>query len=106
MLHQNQLILKAIPSDDWNSILYSQCLILIPTGSSEERLRNTFKAAQREAEIKPVILFLDEVDALCPKRMSSEEHEKRVVAQLLTLLDGACQHSSKLLLPACAMGDN
>ena len=55
-----------------------------------------FKIAQREAETKPVILFLDEVDALCPKRMSSEEHEKRVVAQLLTLLDGACQYSGKL----------
>ena len=59
-----------------------------------------FKIAQREAEMKPVILFLDEVDALCPKRMSSEEHEKRVVAQLLTLLDGTCQHYGKLLFLA------
>jgi SpoVK/Ycf46/Vps4 family AAA+-type ATPase len=43
-----------------------------------------------------VILFLDEVDALCPKRASGEEHEKRVVAQLLTLLDGIAQQAGKV----------
>jgi len=60
-------------------------------GHSEQRLRHAFKTAQRDAEMQPVILFLDEVDALCPKRMPGEEHEMRVVAQLLTLLDGVCQ---------------
>lgn len=37
----------------------------------------------------PCVLFIDELDALCPKRGSSvDEQENRIVAQLLTLLDG------------------
>lgn len=62
-------------------------------GESERRLRETFASAAAEAAAgKLVIVFLDEVDALCPRRGtggSSNQHESRVVAQLLTLLDGA-----------------
>lgn len=63
-------------------------------GESERRLRETFEAAAVEAAAgRLVIVFLDEVDALCPRRgsgsSSSNQHEARVVAQLLTLLDGA-----------------
>lgn len=63
-------------------------------GESERRLRDTFEAAAAEAAAgQLVLLFLDEVDALCPRRGagggSSSQHESRVVAQLLTLLDGA-----------------
>lgn len=62
-------------------------------GESERRLRETFESAAAEAATgKLVIVFLDEVDALCPRRGtggSSNQHESRVVAQLLTLLDGA-----------------
>lgn len=63
-------------------------------GESERRLRDTFEAAAAEAAAgQLVIVFLDEVDALCPRRGSgggsSNQHEARVVAQLLTLLDGA-----------------
>ena len=37
----------------------------------------------------PCVLFIDEIDALCPKRgTSSNEEENRIVAQLLTLMDG------------------
>jgi len=55
-------------------------------GESEERLRQVFKLAQENA---PSIIFIDEVDAIAPKREEvSGEVEKRVVSQLLTLMDG------------------
>ncbi|MDR2522428.1 MAG: CDC48 family AAA ATPase [Synergistaceae bacterium] len=57
-------------------------------GESEERLRNIFEEAQSRA---PSIVFIDEIDAIAPKRedMSGEKQvERRVVAQLLALMDG------------------
>lgn len=61
-------------------------------GESEARLREAFQAAADEAAAgQPALVFLDEVDALCPRRSSGHAHEARVVAQLLTLLDGAAQ---------------
>ncbi|NJE25271.1 AAA family ATPase [Thermococcus sp. MV5] len=55
-------------------------------GESEERLRDVFKEAEENA---PSIIFIDEIDAIAPKREEvSGEVEKRVVAQLLTLMDG------------------
>ncbi|XP_033109540.1 spermatogenesis-associated protein 5-like protein 1 isoform X2 [Anneissia japonica] len=58
-------------------------------GESEENLRKAFQKAQKKSSEGAVILFIDELDALCPKRgMDSESHENRIVAQLLTLMDG------------------
>ncbi|KAI8581192.1 hypothetical protein K450DRAFT_172549 [Umbelopsis ramanniana AG] len=59
-------------------------------GESEEKLRNKFKEAALCSEQKkvPVILFIDEIDALTPNRQNAQSHESRVVAQLLTLMDG------------------
>jgi transitional endoplasmic reticulum ATPase len=57
-------------------------------GESEARLRNVFEDAQKHA---PAIIFIDEIDAIAPKReeMGGEKQvERRVVAQLLSLLDG------------------
>ncbi|MEM1743273.1 MAG: CDC48 family AAA ATPase [Nitrososphaerota archaeon] len=55
-------------------------------GESEERLREVFQQAQANA---PSIIFIDELDAIAPKREEvTGEVEKRVVAQLLTLMDG------------------
>jgi len=57
-------------------------------GESEARLRSVFKEAQANA---PSIIFIDEIDAIAPKReeMGGEKQvEKRVVAQLLALMDG------------------
>lgn len=61
-------------------------------GETERRLRDVFAEARRRA---PCIIVLDEVDALAPSREGGEdggggggEVEKRVVATLLTLLDG------------------
>jgi len=55
-------------------------------GETETKLRNIFNEALEKA---PSIIFIDEIDALCPKRDESEnEVEKRIVATLLTLMDG------------------
>ncbi len=55
-------------------------------GEAEERLRKVFEDAQRNA---PAIIFIDEIDAIAPKREEVlGEVERRVVAQLLTLMDG------------------
>jgi len=57
-------------------------------GESEERLRKVFVEAQTHA---PAIIFIDEIDAIAPKREDlggEKQVEKRVVAQLLSLMDG------------------
>ncbi|MEM0217265.1 MAG: CDC48 family AAA ATPase [Candidatus Nezhaarchaeales archaeon] len=55
-------------------------------GESEERLRQIFKEAEENA---PSIIFIDEIDAIAPKREEvTGEVEKRIVSQLLTLMDG------------------
>ncbi len=55
-------------------------------GESEERLREVFEEAQEDA---PSIIFFDEIDSTAPKREEvGGETERRVVAQLLTLMDG------------------
>lgn len=55
-------------------------------GETEERLRGVFEEAKRRS---PCVVVFDEIDALCPKREEGGgEVEKRVVAQLLTLMDG------------------
>ncbi|MGP8071044.1 MAG: CDC48 family AAA ATPase [Candidatus Bathyarchaeia archaeon] len=55
-------------------------------GESEERLREIFKQAQENA---PSIIMIDEIDSIAPKREEvTGDVEKRVVAQLLSLMDG------------------
>jgi hypothetical protein len=58
-------------------------------GESERRLRETFERAQAAAQSGVALVFIDEIDALCPRRGTGTGHGSRVVAQLLTLLDGA-----------------
>ncbi len=55
-------------------------------GESEQKLREVFEEAKQHA---PAIIFIDEIDAIAPKREEvTGEVEKRVVAQLLALMDG------------------
>ena len=54
-------------------------------GESEERLREAFEEAEANA---PAILFVDEIDSIAGQRDEDADMENRVVAQLLTLLDG------------------
>lgn len=65
-------------------------------GESEERLREIFQEAQ---DYPYTILFFDEIDALAPKRDSLlDESEKRLVSELLALLDGIHQRGNVIFL--------
>ncbi|KAH0615967.1 hypothetical protein JD844_026655, partial [Phrynosoma platyrhinos] len=62
-------------------------------GESEARLRQIFAEASLR---QPSIIFIDEIDALCPKREGTQnEVEKRIVASLLTLMDGIGSEGSE-----------
>lgn len=69
-------------------------------GESEERLRKVFKDAQAHA---PAIIFIDEIDAIAPKREDmggDKQVEKRVVAQLLSLMDGLKSRGKVIVIGA------
>ncbi len=69
-------------------------------GSSEAHLRNLFEEASRHA---PAIIFIDEIDAIAPKReeMSGDRQvERRVVAQLLALMDGLESRGQVIVIAA------
>ncbi len=69
-------------------------------GASEAHLRNIFEEARRHA---PAIIFIDEIDAIAPKReeMSGDRQvERRVVAQLLALMDGLESRGNVIVIAA------
>ena len=67
-------------------------------GESEAKLREVFEEAARRA---PAILFIDEIDAVAPKRAEVVgEVEKRVVAQLLSLMDGFVPRGQVIVIGA------
>ncbi len=67
-------------------------------GESEERLRRVFQEAQEKA---PSIIFIDEIDAIAPKREEvGGEVERRVVAQLLALMDGLKSRGDVIVIGA------
>ena len=67
-------------------------------GESEARLREIFEEAEKNA---PAIIFIDEIDAIAPKREEVVgEVEKRVVAQLLTLMDGLKERGRIIVIGA------
>ncbi|MFP3204378.1 MAG: CDC48 family AAA ATPase [Metallosphaera yellowstonensis] len=67
-------------------------------GESEQRLREIFEDAKKHA---PAIIFIDEVDAIAPKRDEViGEVERRVVAQLLTLMDGLESRGNVIVIAA------
>ena len=67
-------------------------------GESEERLRMIFKEANEKA---PSIIFMDEIDAIAPKREeATNEVERRMVSQLLTLMDGISKRGQVIVLAA------
>lgn len=75
-------------------------------GESEEKLRAVFESARTAAEEGPCVLFLDELDSLCPRRTSSSAPENRLVAQLLTLMDGVDQSDRFLVVGATSRPDS
>ena len=73
-------------------------------GDSEKRLREIFQEARAKA---PSIIFLDEIDAIGPKRSEVQgEVEKRVVAQLLSLMDGLGGRGQVVVIGATNLPDN
>ncbi|ACP47959.1 AAA family ATPase, CDC48 subfamily [Sulfolobus islandicus Y.N.15.51] len=67
-------------------------------GESEQRLREIFEDAKKHA---PAIIFVDEIDAIAPKRDEViGEVERRVVAQLLTLMDGLENRGNVIVIAA------
>ena len=67
-------------------------------GESEERLREIFKEANEKA---PSIIFFDEIDAIAPKREeATNEVERRMVSQLLALMDGMPARGHVIVLAA------
>lgn len=73
-------------------------------GESEERLREIFKQAE---ENTPSIIFIDEIDSIAPKRDEvTGEVEKRVVSQLLTLMDGMKSRGKVVVIAATNRPDS
>ncbi len=67
-------------------------------GESEEKLRNIFEQAEKNA---PSIIFIDEIDSIAPKRDEvSGEVERRIVAQLLSLMDGMTSRGKVVVIAA------
>jgi transitional endoplasmic reticulum ATPase len=75
-------------------------------GASEQQLRAIFDAARKHA---PAIIFIDEIDAIAQKRdsLSGEKQvERRIVAQLLTLMDGLAARGEVVVLAATNLPDS
>lgn len=67
-------------------------------GESEERLRNVFQEAEKNA---PSIIFIDEIDSIAPKREEvTGEVERRIVAQLLSVMDGMKSRGKVVVIAA------
>jgi len=73
-------------------------------GESEERLRDIFKQSEESA---PSIIFIDEIDSIAPKREEvTGEVEKRIVSQLLTLMDGMKSRGKVVVIAATNRPDS
>merc|ERR1719432_657340 len=67
-------------------------------GESESNLRKAFEESEKNA---PAIIFIDEIDSIAPKRdKTNGEVERRIVSQLLTLMDGLKQRASVVVIGA------
>ena len=73
-------------------------------GESEQKLRETFEDAEKNA---PTIIFIDELDSIAPKRAEvTGEVERRVVAQLLALMDGLAGRGQVIVIGASNRPDD
>jgi transitional endoplasmic reticulum ATPase len=73
-------------------------------GASEGKLREIFEEAQANA---PAIIFIDEIDSIAPKREDTKgELERRVVAQLLALMDGLKGRGQVIVIAATNLPDS
>ncbi|PKP54514.1 MAG: AAA family ATPase [Candidatus Altiarchaeales archaeon HGW-Altiarchaeales-3] len=73
-------------------------------GESEKKLREIFEDAQKNV---PAIIFIDEIDSIAPKREETRgEVERRIVAQLLTLMDGLETRGNVIVIAATNREDS
>ncbi|MEE9115522.1 MAG: AAA family ATPase, partial [Thermoplasmata archaeon] len=94
------LIAKAVASEAGASFFSIQGPEIMSKyyGASEERLREKFEEAEKSA---PSVIFIDELDSIAPRREEvSGEVERRVVAQLLTLMDGLSARGDLIVIAA------
>ncbi|MBN1167962.1 MAG: AAA family ATPase [Methanospirillaceae archaeon] len=72
-------------------------------GDSEKRIRDIFEEAEKKA---PSIIFIDEIDSIAPKRLETfGEVERRVTAQLLTMMDGLSKRGQVVVIAATNIPD-
>lgn len=94
------LIAKAVAKESGASFFSIQGPEIMGSyyGQSEERLRNVFDKAE---DSTPSIVFIDEIDSIAPNRNDvNGEVERRVVAQLLTLMDGLSGRGDVIVIAA------
>ena len=94
------LIAKAVANESGANFLYIAGPEIMGKyyGESEERIRKLFEEATEDA---PSIIFIDEIDSIAPKRENvTGEVERRVVAQLLTMLDGLVERGQVVVIGA------
>lgn len=73
-------------------------------GESEKHVREVFEKAQKQS---PAIIFIDEIDSIAPKRgEGTDQTEKRIVAQLLTLMDGLKSRGQIVVMAATNRPDD
>ncbi len=99
------LLAKAIASetDSYFTTINGPEIVSGVYGKSEENLRNIFAEAEKNA---PAIIFIDEIDAIAPRRENIHgETEKRIVAQLLTLMDGLKSRGDVIVIGATNIPD-
>jgi transitional endoplasmic reticulum ATPase len=94
------LIAKAVANESRANFLYVAGPEIMGKyyGESEERIRKIFEEAEEDA---PSIIFIDEIDSIAPKRENvTGEVERRVVAQLLTMMDGLEERGQVVIIGA------
>jgi len=100
------LLAKAVANESDANFFYigGPEIISKYVGESEERLRKLFKEAEENA---PRIVFIDEIDAISPKREEVVgEVEKRLVSQLLTIMDGLKARGEVIVIGATNRPDS
>jgi transitional endoplasmic reticulum ATPase len=100
------LLAKAVANESDANFFYvgGPEIISKYVGESEERLRKLFAEAQENA---PSIIFIDEIDAIAPKREEvTGEVEKRMVSQLLTIMDGLKARGEVIVIGATNRPDS
>ena len=100
------LIAKAVAKESGASFYSIQGPEIVSKhyGESEEKIRRIFEEANKN---KPSVIFIDELDSIAPKRDEvTGEVERRIVAQLLTLMDGMSQMNGTIVIAATNREDS